>query len=147
MLLTLLKFRQAILAGVLVSALAFGLHRLDLYRMDALHREALASQASKLEKQCEADKVLTSEVSNGYQTRLASLADQLARARRVRHTCVPVAPVTPGGRDAAPGIEQPVRPDVGVTADALLDYAAEAERYRLQLLSCQEFITRSVENR
>lgn len=143
--LALLKYRQAILAGVLVSALAFGLHRLDVYRIEALHRQQLANQKAELDAQCAADKALTKEVSRDYQTRLASLADQLARARRVRNTCVVPTTQPTDGRDAAPGAGEPVRPHVGVPADALLDYAAEAERYRLQLLSCQEFINRSME--
>lgn len=148
MLLTLLKYRQALLGGVLVAVLAFGLHRLDTSWREVRHAKALENAKTEAAEQCAADKLVTQEVSRGYQTRLAVLNDQLARARRVRNTCVVPSTAQPAdGRDAATGAGEPVRPHVGVATDALLDFAAEAEQYRLQLLSCQDFVNRSMGDR
>lgn len=136
------RFWPAIPGALLAFWLSLFLHNIDARWTKARHAQELADQKVGLEAQCAADKAITQEVSHDYQARLAALADQLARARRLRNTCV--VPTTPPtrGRDAAPLAGEPIRPHVGVPADALLDYAAEAERYRLQLLSCQEFVRR-----
>lgn len=82
----------------------------------------------------------TFEVSNDYQKQLADLRRRL-NARRVQPpVCVPVTPADPGRRDAAAGTEH-VRPD-GVPATAFLDFAAEAEEYRLRLIACQKLLDR-----
>lgn len=93
-------------------------------------------------EQCTTDKALTHEVSNDYQTRIRSLNRQLVELKRLRDKpdCVPVS-TPPGGRDAGSGTGKPSGQD-GVRSEWLLDYAAEAEQYRLQLISCQDFINR-----
>lgn len=137
------KFWPAIPGALLAFWLSLMLHNIDARFTKLRHAEEMASQSQQLTAQCAADKHLTEEVSNDYQTRLGALNRQLADARRVRVArCVVPATDPTGGRDAPPGAGEPIRPHVGVATDALLDYAAEAERYRLQLLSCQEFVRR-----
>lgn len=118
---------------------------------EALYIKYLLTENEKIEWQlgvsnenydkCTADSKEAYEVSDEYQKKLRALNSQLAGYRGVREqpACVPV-PDAPGGRDAAPGDGQPVRPH-GVSAGWLLDFAAEGERYRLQLIACQALLT------
>jgi hypothetical protein len=80
------------------------------------------------------------EVTNVLQEKLDALTRSRSNARRVQQRCVSPTNSPAVGRDAAPGSGEHVRPDAGVTTDALLDYAAEAERYRLQLTACQALL-------
>lgn len=132
----------AALAGAgVVAALALGLHRLDVYRIEARHRMEMQVQQTALVAQCEADKQITQEVSHDYQTKIDALNRRLADLKRVRPSvCVPVTKPT-SGHNAGTGAEPPR--SHGLTSDALLDYAAEAERYRLQLIGCQDFIKKT----
>jgi uncharacterized protein len=99
---------------------------------------ALKDQQEALVKACEADKKKTAEVSRAYQDKIAALNSRVAALRMRPAKCVPVASPT-GGRNGETSGTEPVRAH-GVDAGFLIDYAAEAEKYRLQLISCQEFI-------
>jgi hypothetical protein len=133
---------KVILAVVATAALAYLLHTVAVDRLEAQQRAALTDQATKLQGQCDADKAITKGVSDDYQKKLDVLNDQLA-ALRVREParCIAVStPVAAAGRHGAAGTGKPAGQN-GVTAQTLYDFAGEAERYRLQLISCQSFIT------
>lgn len=144
--LTLLKgFWPAIPGALFAFWLSLMLHNIDARFTKQYYERKLTEQKATVEAQCAADKKVTQEVSNDYQARLSALSSQLARARRLRDTCVAVSPSDPTrGRDATASAGEPVQPNVGVAANALLDYAAEAEQYRLQLLGCQDFVNRTM---
>lgn len=99
----------------------------------------LKHQEEALNAQCIADKKLTNEVSNGLQKKLSTTAARLSELKRMHATtaCVPIAG-TSSGYDDSSGAKL-VRPN-GIIADTLLDYAGDAEKYRQQLESCQDFI-------
>lgn len=101
--------------------------------------KALSEQETALHAQCDADKKLTSEVSNGLQKKLSATNARLNELKRVyaATACVPIARAASG--DNAANGAKPVGQD-GVTTQALLDYGNDAEKIRLQLDSCQEFI-------
>jgi hypothetical protein len=128
---------------ILTAALAYVLHSLDVYRLEDQQRNALTELADNDKKQCDADKKITEGVSHDYQAQLSNLSTQLANLKRVRPSrCVAVSVASPAsGRNASPPTGQLPNPNAGVTSDALYDYAAEAERTRLQLIACQQFIT------
>ena len=132
---------KVILTGCLVSLLSWGLHTLDVYRLEDKQRTELAEQAKVLNNSCNADKAITEGVSNDYQKKLADLGRQLDAVKRVQPTrCIPVSAPRPAcGSNAKTGANQPVDQN-GVTSDALYSLAGEAERYRLQLIACQDFI-------
>lgn len=91
--------------------------------------------------QCETDKIIASEVSNEYQKKLTDLDTQLRDLRRVyRDTCVPIN--RPSGRRHAAAPEGELREPDGIEAEWLIDYAGDAERVRLRLLGCQDFLNR-----
>lgn len=135
---------KTVLGVVVTCILAYGLHALDVYRIEDQQRAALAAQADALVKQCDAEKKITKEVSDGYQKQLDAVATELARVKRVRPaTCVVVSASTPThGRNETPVPNKLARQD-GVTSDALYDFASEAEGYRLQLIACQDFVNKT----
>lgn len=94
-------------------------------------------------KQCKADQKITSEVSNDLQGKLSALDKQYRDLKRVHNnaTCVPT-PRAPSGRDAAPGSGE-YAGSHGIMAGDLIDFAAEGEHYRLQLISCHNFINKT----
>ena len=95
--------------------------------------------------QCEKDKITANEVSNDYQEKLTALDIQLLELRGLHHsTCTPVD--KPSSRhNAAPECAQYVREN-GVRSEWLIDFAGEGEKYRLQLMACQDFILRISED-
>lgn len=131
---------------ILTAALAWFLHDLSVSAIERDHLAALDTLKTTLERQCHDEKALTTEVSNGLQKKIASLNSELARLKRVREraVCVPVPTEPSPGHDAAASAGEPPRPH-GVMDTALLDFAAEAERYRLQLIACQEFVKKTWE--
>ena len=132
---------KVILAVIATAALAYMLHTVSVYRLEAQQRAALTDQATKLQGQCDADKAITKGVSDDYQKKLDVLNDQLD-ALRVREAarCIAVStPVAASGRHGTAGTAKPAGQN-GVTAQTLYDFAGEAERYRIQLISCQLFI-------
>jgi hypothetical protein len=101
-------------------------------------KSALASQQAALIKQCEDSKKITMEVSREYQSKITALNGRVAALRLRPAKCVPVTKPATGHNGEASGNE-PARPH-GVDAGFLIDYAGEAEKYRLQLISCQDFV-------
>lgn len=127
-------------ASAVTVAVCFMLHKIDLMVVDAAHARELTAQAGRIEKICQQAQSITAEVSNDYQTKLSALDKRLADLKRLQR-CVPVnhPADAAGGRDAAPGHGQLPGPD-GVYSDVLYDFAADAEKVRLQLIACQSFI-------
>lgn len=147
MFLMLLKYWQPLAAAIATAALAWLLHSVDVHRLEAKHQRNLVSNAAAIQAECTADKRLTAEVSNDYQTRIAALNNELAAVKRLRPSkCVVPTPIPAPGRNEATSRTKPAEED-GVTSDALYDFAGEAEQYRLQLIACQAFITKTWEAR
>lgn len=146
--LTILKtFWPAIPATILTAGIALILHNADVSHLKSAQEKALNDQSLLLQSQCEKEKQVTSEVSLGYQNKISALATQLDAIKRVRTRSRCIVPVTntSSGHHAAPGTGQPSGSNAGVTSDALYDFSAEAEKYRLQLIGCQSFIFKTWE--
>ena len=142
-LLTLLKYWRYALAVATALSVAYVLHAADIRRIEARQITALAAQADQLRAECAKDKQLTEEISHAYEIKIASLRGQLAHAKRVfaPAACVPIT-LSAGEFHGAGRPDEPAGPH-GVLADTLLEYAADAETYRLKLMSCQDFITKT----
>lgn len=139
----LLKYWQPIAAAIVTALLAWGAHSLDVSWIEARHAKELAAQETALRAECKADKELTKEVSHGYQSKITDLNAKLAALKRVRPSrcVVPIAGDT-AGRSPAAGADKPAGQD-GTPAESLYDFAGDAEKYRLQLIACQEFIEKT----
>jgi len=140
----LLRAMPAILAAIITALMSYGLHDWSRLRAEQAHRNELTALADSMVAQCEGAQKTTSEVSNEFQGRLDRLNRQLADARRMRSSaCVPVRDSgTAAGRNAATGHQQPAGQNAGADRGALIELAGEAERYRLQLIGCQDFVRR-----
>lgn len=94
---------------------------------------------------CENDKKIANEVSNDYQEKLTALDIQLLELRGLYDTtCVKVNSSSSGHN--ATTAEGELRGQDGIEAKWLIEYAGDAERVRLRLISCQDFINRLSEN-
>lgn len=138
------RLAPALAVAFVTAGLALGLHNWRVDRLQEQHRQALESTKSAMQLACTAAQNLTQGVSNAYQKKLADLNDQLAAVKRVRHNprCVPTTASATSRRDAAAIQQKPVGTNA-IRAEWLVDFAAEAEKYRLQLIACQDFVTRA----
>ncbi|TXH13848.1 MAG: hypothetical protein E6R03_10620 [Hyphomicrobiaceae bacterium] len=133
----------AIPTFILTALVAFALHTLDVSSIEKRNAKEIEDVKVSLTAQCEQDKQLTSEVSDEYQSQISNLNDQLAKLKRLRRQapdCVPVASQADSGHADTERAE--LTGKNGLRSEWLLDYAAEAEQYRLQLKSCQDFINK-----
>lgn len=140
---TLLKYWQPIIAFIATALLSYGLHAFDVQRIEARHKVAVEAARAAVKVECEADKQLTTEVSNDYQNQIANLTVQLNRLKRLHNNskCVPVTRPSEG-RNATP-VRGELAGTNGLSTGWLIDFAGEAEQYRLQLISCQDFISKT----
>jgi len=78
--------------GMILIIAAQGIY-IKILRADLKAEETLRKTAEANDKQCQADKLITSEASNDYQTKLSALNNQLANIKRVRNNprCIPIA--------------------------------------------------------
>lgn len=159
-----------ILATVFLTALmGIKIHcwRVDSLKLDFQQEkaQALTKQKAALVASCDADKALTQEVSNVYQNRISRLDHQLSNTRRLlSRSCVAIQGSAGIRHYAAPGSGKPLGSgakgaamasgsaaaaageggkDASLPVGSFLDLIGEGERYRLQLMSCQEFIVKT----
>lgn len=138
------QLAPALAVAFVTAGLALGLHNWRVDRLQEQHRQAIESTKSAMQLACTAAQNLTQGVSNAYQKKLADLNDQLAAVKRVRHNprCVSTTASATSRRDAAASQQKPAATNA-IRAEWLVDFAAEAEKYRLQLIACQDFVTRA----
>ena len=121
-----------------VTALScFGLHELDIAYLSAKQKAALAAQQNELVAQCNADKQITTEISNGYEKQLAAANAAIERLRQPVYS-VPIAQPATGHNGAAHGGGSTGAH--GVNSQTLRDYATDYERERIKLIWLQNFI-------
>lgn len=99
---------------------------------------ALKQQETALIKQCNQDKAITERIDNEHLAKIKNLNSRVAHLKRVQPACVSVTHTASGDNGSAGrGV------DAGshvVTDFTLIDFAAIAEKYRLQLIACQDFL-------
>lgn len=137
--------------ALLAGGLAFLLHSWDVNNIEDRHRKALDAQNTTLIAECEADKLITTEVSYDYQQKNRALNAQLAKLKRVHSqpACAPLQSAGPaGGANGTPEGTLNAGPSGGrggLNVEWLYDYGAECEQYRLQLIGLQDFVNRTWE--
>lgn len=109
---------------------------------DSRLKSALESQEIELVKKCTDNQKTTYEVSNEYQKKITALNNRIAALKLQPKTCVPVTITTSGYNATAGSLDARAH---GITSSALYDYAGDAEKYRLQLISCQDFINKAIQ--
>lgn len=140
-----MNYLVGILCSILTALVAFGFHKIDVARLEAKQIKALAAREKQLNDACDKAQQITEGVSHDYQTQLSALNNKLAALKRVRAKpgCVPIAD-TSTRHDGATNTGKLSGPH-GIRPDWLYDTAAEADKYRLQLIACQEFIKKERE--
>ena len=95
--------------------------------------------------QCETDKKISYEVSNDYQEKLSSLDVQLNDLRGLYNKqCIAVNSASCGHNAAT--TETKLRVQNGINAEWLIEYSGDAERVRLRLIACQDYLKRISED-
>lgn len=128
---------KSIVVGIAVAALALLLHTVDVYRIEANQRAALAAQKTTDVAQCNADKQVTKEANDALQNDRDNLTKRLAADKLQRPAaCVSVA----RSADVHDRSGRPARPN-GVSSDWLYDFSADqCSSYWRQLKTCNQFI-------
>lgn len=128
---------QFAIGAAAAFGLSFLLHTVDVDRIEATQRSALAAQESQLNAACEARQKITKEANDALQAALNTTATKLAVAKRVHLShCV----VTTDGKlagSAANGGQHAGQN--GISSDWLRDYAAECENYREEVIVLDNF--------
>jgi hypothetical protein len=133
---------QTIAMAAVAAALFFGAHELDIYRLEQKEAADITAQQTADTKSCNADKAITEGVSHAYEDKITALNSQLNDLQRVRpNVCVTIAAVPTRGSHGSAQQSKPAGSDAGVNSDALYALAGEGEKYRLQLIACQQFVT------
>lgn len=127
---------KAIGISVIVIALLAFLHHYDVLAQQAATTRALAAQQSADVTACNTDKATTKETNDALQKDRDDIAGKLAAYKLHQpSSCVHVA-----GHTNLPGTGAGHAAENGISTDWLRDYAAEAEGYRRELISCTGFI-------
>jgi len=103
------------------------------------HEKALADQVKFDIERCQEDKKITEDISHGLQNSLDAANRKLNTLKLRDSRCVLPVTKPATGHDAAARKSLAAGQD-GISTEALYDFAGDAERYRLQLVSCQGFI-------
>jgi hypothetical protein len=133
----------AVVASAATWAVTYGVHRVEMVWLRHENELALANQAKTLLAACQKDKQITESTDHDFQDQIAALYNELARVKRLRSAtrCIVPTADAAGGADAKAGPRHAAAN--GVATGALYDYAAEAERYRLQVIGLQDFISKT----
>lgn len=132
---------KIIAAVILTAILAFGAHELNLrWFVEPAQQKALADLKTKMQQDCDDDKLLTEGNNEDFEKRITDLNKRLAAVKRMQPSrCV--VPASGPPHSGAAGSHTTVLPrQDGVTSDALLEFASDAEAARQQLIACQAFV-------
>lgn len=135
----------AVGGAITASVMAFFIANWFIDGVKAEDAAKLAAQVTFDIQQCDKAKQITEDVSHDYQSQLQSLNDQLAaiKLRQPAHCIMPITNSTPG-RNAA-SAKTIIAGRNGLSSDWLYDFAGKTEKYRIQLVSCQQFIIKERE--
>ena len=107
------------------------------WRLDSVKLQLAQSKTAY--NQCVQSQQAAQEASNEYQKQISTLNSRLRDVRRMLdNTIVPIK-TTPGGHNGSTTTGE-FRGANGVPASELLDIAEDAERVRLRLIGCQNYL-------
>ncbi len=116
--------------------ISYGLHDLDVSRLEYVHRTEMAKLQKDMVAACESQKKLTQEANDALQTTNEAIAAKLAAAKRLHPAhCVAIAgnlAIDSGGGPEHAGLH-------GISSDWLRDYAARCELYRSEVIVLNDF--------
>lgn len=140
-LLNLLGASKLYIYGITAMAV-FGVGCYITHQWDASAlKSALQEQEKTLTEQCNKAKKITEDVSHDYETQITALNSRVSALKLRPKNCVPITR-TATRPNGSTGTAEHGGQD-GVNSDIFYDYAALAEKYRLQIIGLQEFIKKS----
>lgn len=115
-------------------------HTVSIRGHEAMWNAKYEEQRAELIGRCEENKHITEDNSREYENEMDVINSDLVALKRVRFgsASVPVPGATVVSVTEAPRNEHVKRNER--SAEKLLDFAAECERYRVQVVSLQSFI-------
>lgn len=138
-----INWPQAIIVAIIVALAGFGLHSLDVWRLDAQHQSDLTAQAKALRDICDNNSDITKEVDYATQSQISNLNTQYLSLERLRDSACPMSITSPPSGDNGAASGGKLAHKNAPTINALLDIAHDGEKYRLQLKGCQDFIKKT----
>lgn len=142
---TLIKFLPEIATFLMTAILAFMLHNGAMNGLKLQHADDIKAQIKADQLVCSANVKIAEDTANERAKNVSYLKSKLAAALRVRVTqCAPVYRSMPiaspvAGPDAASGAGC-IRPDGGITAEALLEYGAARRQDQIDKAYCRNFL-------
>lgn len=132
---------KSILAVIGTALFAVLLHMVSINMLEAKQRADLVKLANADTKSCNDDKEITERVSHEYEDKISNLNAQLDDLQRVRpNVCITVTSNTAPRNNGTSKPRQSVNQNAKIDSDALYGLAGEGERYRIQLMACQQFV-------
>lgn len=141
----LLKSWQIILGFIVGAGLCALFYSAKIKTVELEFIEKTKSIEVAAEKKCSDAQAITSEVSYAHQNKISNLQRSLADARKLyRNKCARVlyGDAASGHNGSAAGYIDAGSYDVD--AESLIEFAGDAEKHRLQLIGCQDFVHRVV---
>lgn len=137
---------KSVLACAATFALCLMLHKLDVNRIESNHASEILKVKTALTAECVAAQAITEKVSHDYQKNIASLGARLAAAHRLHdNACLSVEVEAASRSDGAAASGKPSGSSVTgtgrISAGTFIDLIGEGEKYRLQVMACQAFLT------
>lgn len=135
------NYWQIGITAVLTAVVAYGLHSLDVGYLNASNQAKLGAQQKALVQSCNVIQQQIGGLSHEYQINLNNLDGERDALRLRGNNTSPMPSVIPTpGRNATPAGQGYAAGNAGDHRQELYDFAAKAEKYRLQLKSCQAVI-------
>lgn len=143
---------KSVLACIATFGLCLMLHKLDVHRIEAKHAAEIVNVKKAMTEECTKAQAITEKVSHDYQNKIARLNSRLAAAHRLHDSaCTSVTGIPASRHDDAAKLGKPSGSSAqgagygertkDLSARYLIDLTGEGEKYRLQLLACQQFVT------
>lgn len=135
-----MNWASVIAGAVIVALILVPLHEWDVYHIETVNAQKIKDQVTFDIKKCEADKKITEGQNDDLKGKIIDLGDQLAAAKlRIGTRCIVPVTKSTGQCNGANSDSKLSRSNVGVTSDALLDFAADCQREHLYLFSLRQF--------
>lgn len=129
---------KTIVAVVVTLIISYALHSLDVYRLEAKAAMDLQAQATEMIDKCKMNESINNGVSNDYENRINVLNSQLA-SLQPSHCTLPIT-IAPLQHNAEATGSKSIDGNA-IYSGTLYNFAAKAEKYKIQLIECQNFIT------
>lgn len=115
--------------------LAWLLHTVDVDRIEAAQKVAIADQQAADKKTCDSDKSITKEANDALQKSNANCSARVSKLMRLQAQCVPLSRPAQLAGDKQPGSGG----SDGLSTLWLQGFAEQCKEYRDTLIICEDY--------